>query len=234
MIHVPKFLRSTVYGSFCAAYDCTINEALNSDFTSYKSFNEFFRRALDSKYRPIAQGDGIVVSPADGTILHFHKIQDEQLDQVKGVKYSLKSFFGPLNFLGDEKGSATADHAQDSDYLLKLHKNDPNGDYCLYQCVIYLAPGDYHRFHSPTDWKVKFRRHFSGDLIGVKFANWIPGLFHINERVVYTGEWKHGFFSMTAVGATNVGSIKIYFDKVSESERVMVNCQRIGNKNRVL
>ena len=223
MIHVPKFLRSTVYGSFCAAYDCTINEALNSDFTSYKSFNEFFRRALDSKFRPIAQGNGIVVSPADGTILHFHKIQDDQLDQVKGVKYSLKSFFGPLNWLGngrgsDAKNSPDCNNGKDTDYLLKLHKNDPNGDYCLYQCVIYLAPGDYHRFHSPTDWKVKFRRHFSGDLIGVKFANWIPGLFHINERVVYSGEWKHGFFSMTAVGATNVGSIKIYFDKVSEKQ----------------
>ena len=26
------------------------------------------------------------------------------------------------------------------------------------------------------------------------------------------GEWEHGFFSMTAVGATNVGTIKIGFD----------------------
>lgn len=35
-----------------------------------------------------------------------------------------------------------------------------------------------------------------------------PGLFHVNERVAWMGEWQHGFFSMTAVGATNVGSIK--------------------------
>lgn len=26
------------------------------------------------------------------------------------------------------------------------------------------------------------------------------------------GEWAHGFFSMTAVGATNVGSIRVYSD----------------------
>lgn len=32
----------------------------------------------------------------------------------------------------------------------------------LYHCVIYLAPGDYHRFHSPTDWTVCHRRHFPG------------------------------------------------------------------------
>lgn len=47
-------------------------------------------------------------------------------------------------------------------------------------------------------------------------ARWIKELFCYNERVVLTGGWKHGFFSLTAVGATNVGSIRIYFDRVSD------------------
>jgi phosphatidylserine decarboxylase len=34
----------------------------------------------------------------------------------------------------------------------------------LFFCVIYLAPGDYHRFHSPTAWVVEKRRHFVGEL----------------------------------------------------------------------
>jgi phosphatidylserine decarboxylase len=38
-------------------------------------------------------------------------------------------------------------------------------------------------------------------------ASSLPGLFHLNERVCWLGKWRHGFFSMTAVGATNVGSI---------------------------
>lgn len=35
----------------------------------------------------------------------------------------------------------------------------------LYYCVIYLKPGDYHRIHSPVDWNVLVRRHFSGNCI---------------------------------------------------------------------
>merc|ERR1712130_927534 len=84
----------------------------------------------------------------------------------------------------------------------------------LHQVVIYLAPGDYHGFHSPADWNVLARRHFPGELLSVnpRVARAIGNLFSLNERVAYLGRWKHGFFSMTAVGATNVGSVKVDID----------------------
>ena len=37
--------------------------------------------------------------------------------------------------------------------------------------------------------------------------------------VMRTGEWEHGFFSLVAVGATNVGSIKINFDSDLETNK---------------
>lgn len=45
------------------------------------------------------------------------------------------------------------------DLLLSSAEND------LFHVVIYLAPGDYHCFHSPTDWRVELRRHFPGSAV---------------------------------------------------------------------
>lgn len=41
----------------------------------------------------------------------------------------------------------------------------------------------------------------------------MPDLFSLNERVLYVGEWPGGFMAYAVIGATNVGSIKVYCDK---------------------
>lgn len=101
----------------------------------------------------------------------------------------------------------------DEEYQHQLCHNNPK-THKLHHLVVYLAPGDYHRFHSPADWTVTFRRHFPGDLFSVAplISRLISGLFNFNERVLYAGFWEHGFFSMTAVGATGVGSIRTHLD----------------------
>lgn len=34
-------------------------------------------------------------SPADGKILHFGRVKNSEVEQVKGVTYSLENFLGP-------------------------------------------------------------------------------------------------------------------------------------------
>ncbi|XP_049820254.1 phosphatidylserine decarboxylase proenzyme, mitochondrial isoform X2 [Aethina tumida] len=201
---LPVFLRGPVYTLYSNTFGVNLSEALNEDLTSYPSLTDFFTRQLKDGVRVIDK-DSCVVSPCDGTVLHFGHIPNEKVEQVKGVTYLLK------DFLGENQNQQKLSNVDYKKSLLQS-KDEKTA---LYQCVIYLAPGDYHRFHSPTEWKPLRRRHFSGDLLSVNpaIAKWVPGLFCLNERAVYLGEWKHGFFSYTAVGATNVGSVKVYFDK---------------------
>lgn len=158
------------------------------------------------------------ISPSDGKILNFGQVKNCEVEQVKGVTYSLESFLGPrtstedlpfppgglvpstsprspvvagLGWLSRRMGmgqeslrgtswppwSPCPDYTGSGAYLrawpLCLPPTaTPCGSFRnqlvtregneLYHCVIYLAPGDYHCFHSPTDWTVSHRRHFPG------------------------------------------------------------------------
>lgn len=137
----------------------------------------------------------------DATKSHSHNVAaDDEFAVVNGIPYSLGSMIG------------SKDALQPASQSLGRQLRDYER---LYFCVIYLAPGDYHRFHSPANWIAESRRHFAGELYSVSpyIARTIQNLFVLNERVALLGRWKHGFMSMTAVGATNVGSVVVNFDK---------------------
>ncbi|XP_029427472.1 phosphatidylserine decarboxylase proenzyme, mitochondrial isoform X3 [Rhinatrema bivittatum] len=202
-VELPTWLRKPVYSLYIWTFGVNMKEAAVEDLHQYRNLSEFFRRKLKPQARPVCDSHNMI-SPSDGKILHFGRVRNCEVEQVKGVTYSLESFLGPQRT--DSKCSLRNSFQEQ---LVSQEGNE------LYHCVIYLAPGDYHCFHSPTDWSVHHRRHFPGSLMSVNpgVARWIKELFCYNERVVLTGGWKHGFFSLTAVGATNVGSIRIYFDR---------------------
>ncbi|KAF8359832.1 psd-1 [Pristionchus pacificus] len=184
---IPMSLRRPLLGLFAKVYDCRMDEAVQPDFESYSSFSAFFNRTLRPDARPISATP--LVSPADGIVLHYGKIEDDKVEFVKGHDYNVKEFLGDVEI-------------------------KPKAGHDLYQLVVYLAPGNYHAFHSPAKWSAEHIRHYPGLLLSVRPAllNRVPHLFCLNERVILNGSWRHGFFSMAAVAATNVGDIAIDAD----------------------
>jgi phosphatidylserine decarboxylase len=194
-LELPVFLREPLIGLFARAVGCELTEAVEEDLKKYRSLNEFFRRTVKPHLRPVA--NDAMVSPADGVLQVCGRLTNDRIEQVKGYSYSLGAFIG-------------------EDLVQKLKsglKKSP--DTQLYYCVVYLSPANCHQFFSPVRWDIDQRRHFSGYLLGVnrKIISRVPHLFSINERVLLTGQWEHGFFSMTPVGATHVGSIVLDCEK---------------------
>uniref|UniRef100_A0A914HAN6 phosphatidylserine decarboxylase n=1 Tax=Globodera rostochiensis TaxID=31243 RepID=A0A914HAN6_GLORO len=183
-IPIPVVLRAPIYGVYVRFFNCRMDEAAEESLQAYPTFAAFFTRPLRPGVRPISHS--LLVSPADGTVLHFGKVVDGRVEFVKDSDYELHEFLGPVNA-------------------------DTRVGNALYQVVIYLAPGDYHAFHSPTTWRVQEKVYFPGSLLSVNpsFVDWIPKILCLNERIVLSGQWHYGYFSLCAVAATNVGDIVI-------------------------
>ncbi len=167
---------------FVAKYGVDMDEALESDIAHYKSFNDFFTRALKPGARPLAQAD--LISPVDGAISQFGPIEGDQIFQAKGHSYTTTALVG-----GDATLAAQFEH----------------GSFA----TLYLSPKDYHRIHMPCDGELVRMIYVPGDLFSVNptTARGVPGLFARNERVVCVFESARGPFVLVLVGATIVGSM---------------------------
>ena len=86
--------------------------------------------------------------------------------------------------------------ARDEQTIPALIKKVVEAKNKLFYMVIYLAPSDYHRFHSPAICNAEYRRHIAGYLDPVKpvYVNRHKDVFKNNERVNLFGSWTHGFF----------------------------------------
>ncbi|MBS1207606.1 MAG: Phosphatidylserine decarboxylase [Proteobacteria bacterium] len=175
-------LTTRVIRWFVGRYGVDMREAANPEITSYTSFNDFFTRALRPGARPLATAD--LISPVDGAISQFGRIEHDQIYQAKGHHYSTTALVG-----GD---AALAALFQDGDFA-----------------TLYLSPRDYHRIHMPCDGRLTRMIHVPGALFSVNpaTARGVPGLFARNERVVCVFESAQGPFVLTLVGATIVGSM---------------------------
>ncbi|WCM86451.1 archaetidylserine decarboxylase [Acidovorax sp. NCPPB 3576] len=167
---------------FIARYRVDMSEAAEPNPAAYATFNDFFTRALRPGARPIATA--AAVCPVDGAISQFGPIDQDQIFQAKGHRYSTTALVG-----GDTSLAAQFD----------------NGSFA----TIYLSPRDYHRIHMPCDGTLLQMVHVPGELFSVNpvTARGVPGLFARNERVVCVFDTPLGKMVLVLVGATIVGSM---------------------------
>ena len=180
--------------NFIRDYHVDMGEAVQPDPAAYKSFNEFFTRALKPGARPIAQAD--LICPVDGAISQYGRIDEHRIFQAKGHDYTTQALLGGDPTLADPF----------------VH-----GSFA----TIYLSPKDYHRIHMPCDGRLTRMIHVPGDLFSVNpvTAAGVPGLWARNERVVCMFEGPRGPWVLVLVGATIVGSMQTVWHGVVNSPR---------------
>ncbi|KAF0932791.1 hypothetical protein E2562_012127 [Oryza meyeriana var. granulata] len=230
-VEIPVFMRPVIYKAWARAFHSNLQEAA-LPLEEYPSLQAFFIRSLKEGSRPIDADPNCLVSPVDGKVLRLGELRGPgtMIEQVKGFSYSAASLLGTSSSLhGAAEEDFSREHSEQNtpadsnakswwrvsvaspklrDQALLSPKKG------IFYCVIYLHPGDYHRVHSPVDWHIVKRRHFSGHLFpqNERAVRTIRNLYVENERVVLEGQWKEGFVAIAAIGATNVGSIKIFIE----------------------
>ncbi len=168
---------------FIIEYDLDVDEFAKSQF-SFKTFNEFFYRALKPGARPVAAGEKVAVLPADGRHLAFPNVDAAQGFYAKGQQFDLASFLGDPALAAEFAGGS----------LL----------------ISRLCPVDYHRFHFPVAGQPGEARLINGFLYSVSpiaLRRKLGYLWENKRMVTLVDSPQFGKVAVCEIGATMVGSI---------------------------
>lgn len=168
---------------FIARYNLDIEEFAKSPF-DFKTFNDFFYRALKPGARPVAPGEHVAVLPADGRHLVFPSVEAAEGFYVKGWKFTLPDLLADEALAAKFAGGAMV--------------------------ISRLCPVDYHRFHFPVAGTPGEARRVPGWLYSVSpvaLRRRVRYLVENQREVTVVENPVFGPVVMVEVGATNVGSI---------------------------
>ncbi len=192
-VRAPKPVLQTAIKTFCKLYGADPSEAERplEDFTT---FQDFFTRRLKPGARPVERALGVLPSPADGVLSISGSLANDTLIQAKGIDYTLDALMG---------GKEDADPYRGGSYA-----------------VVYLAPKNYHRVHSPWQGEIVKWRYIAGPLYPVNKMGiqHVPGLFARNERIIGHCETEFGKAALIMVGATCVGHMRVCFSDLCTNE----------------
>lgn len=152
----------------------------------YPSFNSFFARKLKPGARPINSEPGALVSPGDGRLLVFPRIQDDTVSYLKWAPIRLLELFAHNRRLVEKFRYGSC-------------------------AVLRLSPSDYHRFHFPAAGRVGRTVTVPGLLHSVNpyVLETERQVFAVNKRTICQLETQDfGPMVLMEIGAMGVGSIK--------------------------
>lgn len=176
---LPRGPRRALFQWFATRYGANLDE-IEGPVDQFSSLAQFFRRPLRDGARPVA--DAPLVWPCDGRIVTSGALHDQRVPQVKGHDYALADLLGDDSLAQELQGGS--------------------------QATIYLAPGDYHRVHSPFTGHVDQVTALPGTLFPVnpRAVRCIEQLFVRNSRHVYRCRLASGAAAaVVLVAAYNVG-----------------------------
>ena len=186
-IQIPRPLLTQLIKMFSRFFGVELTEA-TKHVSEFRTFNEFFTRQLLPNARPLDPNPDVLLSPVDGFIGEYGRINKGNLIQAKGLDYRL------ADLLQDSKREGLYD----------------GGEFI----TIYLAPQNYHRIHSMAKGKVHEFSYIPGDLWTVSplGVHHVTNLFARNERLTTYIQTEKGECALVKVGATVVGRIRISYD----------------------
>lgn len=202
-VQAPWF-KNLLITRFMAGFNISLDEAQVQNPRSFRSFNEFFTRALVDGLRPLPKDENTAASPVDGKMYQAGTIEEGRIFQAKGQSFDVVSLLG-----GSRERAAP--------FL--------GGQFA----TIYLAPSNYHRIHMPMNGRVIKQVYVPGRLFSVNpaTARAMPELFARNERVAVIFETDIGPMAMVLVGALFVGSIEtVWSGEITPPHRGVIDVRQ--------
>ena len=179
-----KAIKNLLIRTYLKNYQIEMDDYPRKSHLDYKHFNDFFTREIDPSKRPIDDNHNSVISPVDGKIFEFGKIEEGRLFQIKGMHYKLHGLLD---------GNQT------------LTQNYENGSYIS----IYLAPYNYHRVHAPIKGDLKIANMVPGEMhrVDQNALSNIENLYIKNQRLITEFNDSLSDCIMIMIAARNVASM---------------------------
>jgi len=193
--------------SFVDFYNIKMEDFVQENPSSYKTFNDFFIREVKPEKRPVAEvdNDAVIVSAADCRMTVFDSVEDAHKLFIKGKTFNLHHLI--------EKNAREEDSEKIADIKSWISEN-------LSMTNFRLSPMDYHRFHSPVSGTVISIHHIEGQYFTTepKALESDIDVLGENARVVVVIQTEnHGKVLFIPISAEAVGKCHIF---ITEGEEV--------------